>query len=283
MKKALLLIAAAMFVLAGCQKEQAEQEATSNNVIHIGVKQLAPPTKVVANATELADLNADAVNFEWEEGDQVAFVDYYEFLEYMFEAFEGGVPETPETTVYTCTDPTNKTFSGPGLDPAGEYMAVYPPSGISSFIFRSTYEETYRFNQIPEQHMITSDFYQPVTGSDTEFTLNTHSSIIHFKIKGTAKIGRIVYKVTYNEEEEEDGQIITPTALNFQDGVQLNGTPIDVYMDVAYFVPGGFSLEFFDTSGGSLGEKNTTFYFKDDYRNNTIIDFEEPITVNAAE
>lgn len=278
MKKALIMIAAALFIFAGCQKEKSVNESTSNNVIHIGVKQLASPTKVVANATELADLNADAVNFEWEEGDQVAFVEQTEFMNYFFAAIQGKMPETPKTTVYTCTDPTNEAFSGPGLNPAEKYVAVYPPYGINWFNTGIIYEETFRVNQILKQHTI---FYgnlengapDYVNGSDSEFTLNMHSAIIHFKINGEAKIGRIEYKTK--------GSKGVNTALNFNDGVQLTDTPIDVYMDVAILDEGGFSLEFFDTSGNSLGNESTKFNLAGKY--NTIIDFDKTFTLNAVE
>ena len=246
MKKALLLIAAAMFVFAGCQKEQAVQESKSNNVIHINVKQMSPATKVAAN-----DITADLLTFKWEEGDEVLFLNQ-----------AGG-----DQTIFTCTNPTTNEFvktSGNELVPDANYTILYPVNCVAN---RNPYKETYRENQIPKEHMV----FGSGSGSNSEFSLSTHQKMIHIKLQGSAKVGSINYIY--------DGS--PKTQLDCGDGVQLSNTPTDFYLDIFEASNSGFGLEIFDVSENSLLKQTTSFDLTE-FQLSTMIDFDEPLTVNAS-
>ena len=244
MKKSLLFVAAAaMFVFAGCNKEQLAQELKSNNVIHIGVKQIAPATKVAAD-----DIAANKLSFKWEEGDQVSFTDNDNY---------------ERIIIYTCTDPATGEFSGEALDPDATYWVEYPNGYSGTFIYRG--------NQIPKGHLIMNE---EVSGSATTFTLDTHETIIHFKLKGAAKVGSIA--LSYGDEDDY--------TLSCGDGVQLSDTATDFYMDAMYMDPHklssiAYTLSIYDTNNKEL--KSVSFHLKEENQE-TIVDFATPIEVNAA-
>ena len=243
MKKSFLMIAAALFILAGCKKEESVNESTSNNVIHIGVKQIAPPTKVAA-----VDIAANKLSFKWEEGDQVAFIDNDNY---------------ERIIIYTCTNPATGEFSGEALNPDATYFVGYPNDNSGTFIYRE--------NQIPKGHSITNE---EVSGSATTFTLDTHETIIHFKLKGAAKVGSIA--LSYADEDDY--------TLSCGDGVQLSDTATDFYMDAMYMDPHklssiAYTLRIYDTNNKEL--KSVSFYLKEENQG-TIVDFDTPIEVNAS-
>ena len=241
MKKSLLFVAAAaMFVFAGCNKEQLAQELKSNNVIHIGVKQIAPATKVAAD-----DIAANKLSFKWEEGDQVAFDDNEKII------------------IYTCTNPATGEFSGEALDPDATYWVAYPNDYSGTFIYRG--------NQIPKGHLIMNE---EVSGSATTFTLDTHKTIIHFKLEGAAKVGSIALSNGYKND------VYT---LSCGDGVQLSDTATDFYMDAMYMDSHklssfAYTLHIYDTNNKEL--KSVSFHLKEENQE-TIVDFATPIEVNA--
>ena len=258
MKKALLLIAAAMFVLAGCQKEQAEQEAKSNNVIHIGVKQLnSPVTRVVADTDDLANTTVgNEVKFYWEEGDEVGF--------YCADSFS----PTPDA-IYSCTNPDTEAFTlkSGSLDPNKKYQVFTPSSGLMSLFLGLTHH--YIADKIPSEHII---YNMSVNGDATDFTLDHHSSLLHFKLKGNAIIGSIEY-VPDNDFS---------CTLVCENGVQLNNDiATDFYLDIAARCSAyGFKLVFKNTEGKQIFEQTSTFDLSD-YFTNYIIDFADEITVNV--
>ena len=248
MKKSLLFVAAtAMFVFAGCNKEQLAQELKSNNVIHIGVKQIVPATQVAA-----VDIAANKLSFKWEEGDQVAFTDNDNY---------------ERIIIYTCTDPATGEFSGEALDPDATYWVEYPNGYSGTFIYRG--------NQIPKGHFITNK--EEVSGSATTFTLDTHDPIIHFKLKGDAKIGKIKLS-----NAQEDQPIYTLSCGD--EGVQLSDEPIDFYMDAHLLDKNrlsgyAYTLSIRDIQDAEL--KSVSFHLKAENLG-TIVDFATPIEVNAS-
>lgn len=244
MRKSLIMIAAALFIFAGCQKEASVKESTSNNVIHIGVKQLAPPTKVAAD-----DIAASPLTFKWEEGDQVAFIDNDNY---------------ERIIIYTCTNPATGEFSGEALNPDATYFVGYPNDNSGTFIYRE--------NQIPKGHSITNE---EVSGSATTFTLDTHETIIHFKLKGAAKVGSIALSNGYTDDDY---------TLSCGDGVQLSDTATDFYMDAMYMDSHklssfAYTLRIYDTNNKEL--KSVSFHLKEENQG-TIVDFNDPLTVNAS-
>lgn len=249
MKKSLLFVAAAaMFVFAGCNKEQLAQELKSNNVIHIGVKQIAPLTKVAA-----VDIAANKLSFKWEEGDQVSFTDNDNY---------------EKIIIYTCTNPATGEFSGEALNPDATYWVEYPNDYSGTFIYRG--------NQIPKGHFITNK--EEVSGSATTFTLDTHDPIIHFKLKGDAKIGKIKLS-----NAQEDQPIYTLSCGD--EGVQLSDEPIDFYMDAQLLDKNrlsdyAYTLSIRDIQDAEL--KSVSFHLKAENLG-TIVDFATPIEVNAGE
>ena len=255
MKKTLLFIAAAvMFVLAGCQKDQYIQESKKNDIIHINVGQIAPATRVAA-----VDIDATKLSFKFEEGDEVAFVN-------------GG---TLEITEFTCTNPATGEFEktdGDALDPDGQYLVFYPASAVDYLSSSDPYPENYRTNQIPKEHVImTSDL---VSGASTEFSLDSHYGIIHFQLKGNAKIGSIEYQRYFSGEYED-----VSTILSCGEGVQLSDTPTHFYMDILN-TTSKFRLVFKDTSGNELGTKEANYDLGKVI--GKMVDFAAPVTVNAA-
>ena len=260
MKKTLLFIAAAvMFVLAGCQKDQYIQESKKNDIIHINVGQIAPATRVAA-----VDIDAAKLSFKFEEGDEVAFVN----------------ASTMGITEFTCTNPATGEFEktdGDALDPDGEYLVVYPvfaPDYL--FISGGVYPQNYRANQIPKEHVIISNGGDPVSGASTEFNLDYHFGIIHFQLKGNAKIGSIEYQSKDGEGEYDE----VSTILSCGEGVQLSDTPTHFYMDVISTTRYGFKLIFKDASGNELGKKEANYNLYD--AEGKMVDFATPLTVNAA-
>lgn len=257
MKKALLLIAASMFVLAGCQKEESVKESTSNNVIHIGVKQLnSPATRVIANSDELANTTpgTDVVSFYWEEGDEVAFS-----------------PDGEEEiiTIFKCINTTSKEFtkqSGPDLDPAKTYYFIYPANFDPDIYYASAYHEVHRSNQIPKEHRIDG----MGLGSSDEFTLNYHSNLLHLALKGNVTIGKIEYQY-----------LNSPSAVLDcgTEGVQLNTeTPTNFYIDFQNYPNEGQKFKFVlkDIEGGIIEEISSSFALSDyESEYNIIIDFPE--------
>ena len=247
MKKSLLFVAAAaMFVFAGCNKEQLAQELKSNNVIHIGVKQIVPATKVAA-----VDIAANKLSFKWEEGDQVAFTDNDNY---------------ERIIIYTCTNPATGEFSGEALDPDATYWVEYPNDYSGTFIYRG--------NQIPKGHFITNN--EEVSGSATTFTLDAHNPIIHFKLKGDAKIGKIKLS-----NAQENQPIYTLSCGD--EGVQLSDEPIDFYMDAQLLDKNrlsgyAYTLSIRDIQDAEL--KSVSFHLKAENLG-TIVDFATPIEVNA--
>ena len=260
MKKTLLFIAAAvMFVLAGCQKDQYIQESKKNDIIHINVGQIAPATRVAA-----VDIDAAKLSFKFEEGDEVAFLN----------------GNTMRITEFTCTNPATGEFektNGDALDPDGEYLVVYPvfaPDYL--FISGGVYPQNYRANQIPKEHVIFSNGGVPVSGASTEFNLDYHFGIIHFQLKGNAKIGSIEYQSKDGEGEYDE----VSTILSCGEGVQLSDTPTHFYMDVISTSRFGFKLTFKDASGNELGKKEANYNLYD--AEGKMVDFATPLTVNAA-
>ena len=260
MKKTLLFIAAAvMFVLAGCQKDQYIQESKKNDIIHINVGQIAPATRVAA-----VDIDAAKLSFKFEEGDEVAFLN----------------ANTMGITEFTCTNPATGEFEktdGDALDPDGEYLVVYPvfaPDYL--FISGGVYPQNYRANQIPKEHVIISNGGDPVSGASTEFNLDYHFGIIHFQLKGNAKIGSIEYQ----SKDSEGGYDEVSSILHCGEGVQLSDTPTHFYMDVISTTRFGFKLTFKDASGNELGKQESNFGLN--ANKGKMVDFATPLTVNAA-
>lgn len=263
MRKALLLIAAAIFIFAGCQKEQSEQESKTNNVIHVNVKQISPATRVIADATDLADTTPDSeVAFCWEEGDKVIFLDF-DTINF----------ESPEGTIYECTNPISSTFtyvSGPELNSDATYTIMYPGDKLEQLWGDLPYVQTYRANQIPSEHQISAE---NVSGIATEFTLDIHQSMAHFKLTGSKKIKRIELHSDFG-----DGTRVPNSALSCGDGVQLTDSPTDFYMDIN--AGGAFSLIIYDDNQKKY-TKSTDIDLDDYYRpGNVIVDFDKVINVD---
>ncbi|MDO4824289.1 MAG: hypothetical protein Q4A08_09010, partial [Bacteroidales bacterium] len=258
MKKTLLFIAAAvMFVLAGCQKDQYIQESKKNDIIHINVGQIAPATRVAA-----VDIDAAKLSFKFEEGDEVAFVNL----------------NTEEITEFTCTNPATGEFEktdGDALDQEGQYIIFYPASAADYLLISAdVYPQNYRANQISKEHLIMTSNY--VSGASTEFNLDYHFGIIHFQLKGNAKIGSIEYQSRSGESEY--GAVYS--ILHCGEGVQLSDTPTHFYMDVIVTSRYGFKLIFKDASGNELGKQESKFNL---YANEgKMVDFATPLTVNAS-
>lgn len=251
MRKSLIMIAAALFIFAGCQKEASVMESTSNNVIHIGVKQLAPPTKVAAD-----DISAQVVTFHWEEGDEVAFFP---------------TDDDKNITIFKCVNASTKEFtkqSGSELDPTKNYGFYYPANFYDGEIYHdSAYHEVYRSNQIPKEHFI----YGLGQGSSDEFTLNNHNNLLHLALKGNVTIGKIEYHFGYGSNPSA----VLDCGI---EGVQLNtGTPTNFYIDIQnYPSTNSFSFVFKDIQGNTIQTTLSSFALSEyKERWNNIIDFPE--------
>ena len=249
MRKTILMVAvAAVFTFAGCQKEQTGKESKLNDVIHISVNQMGPATKVVAD-----DITADPLTFKWENGDAVAF----------WEA----TPTFTKVKTYTCTDPEEGIFEsadGNRLDPAGTYYVVYPEEcdPLTILLQLSPLSYTYRGKELPKEHVMMG---MGISGSAREFTLEGHSTILHFQLKGTSTIGSIEY--------ETDGATSSILSCG-KDGVLLDpAEPKDFYIDAPKRNSKGYSVIIKDPSGEILLTKSSDQDLATEYYVNKIIDF----------
>lgn len=256
MKKALFIIpAAAMFILAGCQKAQTtaqsaepQEQVDDSELIYIGIGGFDSPTKVTADLAGETE-----VKFTFDVGDIVAFVN---------ENNKSDISKLECIKLITDEEGNVKSAgftqrSGSKLVEEKKYTICYPAS-FANFDFsnwKNVWYEKYEEDKLPKEHIIWSPSQQK---DQTSFILNTHTSVIHFQVKGTAKINKVEFHEYFISPFGSD--YVKRTVLNCGDGVQLNSnTATDFYIDALMIGESisKFKLIFYGEGGQSIGEKES--------------------------